>query len=115
MAPYLERRDIQGSVIVSHAVSYYYFNMEDPIVGGYSPEKIALRRAVGLGMNVERSIALARGGQGLVAQSAIAAHVRGFDAGFRSENGEYDPARSKALLDTYGYLDRDGDGWRELP
>ena len=115
VAPYLERRDIQGSVIVSHAVSYYYFNMEDPIVGGYSPDKIALRRAVGLGMNVERSIALARGGQGLVAQSAIAAHVRGFDAGFRSENGEYDPARSKALLDTYGYLDRDGDGWRELP
>lgn len=115
VAPYLERRDIQGSVIVSHAVSYYYFNMEDPIVGGYSPDKIALRRAIGLGMNVERSIALARGGQGLVAQSAIAAHARGFDAGFRSENGEYDPARSKALLDTYGYLDRDGDGWRELP
>jgi len=115
VAPYLARRDIQGSVIVSHAVSYYYFNMEDPIVGGYSTDKIALRRAVGLGMNVERSIALARGGQGLVAQSAIAAHVRGFDAGFRSENGEYDPARSKALLDTYGFLDRNGDGWRELP
>ena len=27
VAPYLARRDIQGSVIVSHAVSYYYFNM----------------------------------------------------------------------------------------
>jgi ABC-type transport system substrate-binding protein len=96
-------------------VSYIYFNMDDPIVGGYTPDKVALRRAVGLGMNVERSIALARGGQGLVAQSAIAAHARGFEAGFRSENGEYDVARAKALLDTYGYLDRNGDGWRELP
>jgi ABC-type transport system substrate-binding protein len=115
VAPYLERRGIQGYVVVSHAVSYYYFNMEDPIVGGYTAEKIALRRAIGLGMNVERSIALARGGQGLVAQSPIAAHVRGFDAGFRSENGEYDSARAKALLDTYGYLDRDNDGWRERP
>jgi ABC-type transport system substrate-binding protein len=29
--------------------------------------------------------------------------------------GVYSPARAKALLDTYGYVDRDGDGWRELP
>ncbi len=66
-------------------------------------------------MNVGRSIQLARGGQGVVAQSPIAAHLSGFDPGFRSENGEYDSARAKALLDTYGYLDRDGDGWRDLP
>jgi ABC-type transport system substrate-binding protein len=45
----------------------------------------------------------------------VAAHVRGFDAAFRSENGDYSPARAKALLDTYGYVDRNGDGWRELP
>ncbi len=115
VAPYLERRGVQGQVVVSQAVRYLYFNMEDPIVGGYSADKVALRRAIGLGMNVERSIQLARGGQGFVAQSPIAAHVSGFDTAFRSENGEYDPARAKALLDTYGYLDRNGDGWRELP
>ncbi len=115
VAPYLERRGIQGRVVVSHAVSYHYFNMEDAIVGGYTADKVALRRAIGLGMNIERSIALVRGGQGLVAQSPIAAHVRGFDAGFRSENGEYDPARAIALLDIYGYLDRNGDGSREMP
>jgi ABC-type transport system substrate-binding protein len=28
---------------------------------------------------------------------------------------DYSPARSKALLDLYGYVDRDGDGWREQP
>ena len=28
---------------------------------------------------------------------------------------DYDPARAKALLDLYGYVDRDGDGWREQP
>jgi len=27
----------------------------------------------------------------------------------------YDVARSKALLDLYGWVDRDGDGWREQP
>ena len=30
-----------------------YFNMEDPVVGGYTPEKIALRRAIGMGYDVE--------------------------------------------------------------
>jgi ABC-type transport system substrate-binding protein len=28
---------------------------------------------------------------------------------------DYDPARARALLDLYGYVDRDGDGWREQP
>jgi ABC-type transport system substrate-binding protein len=28
---------------------------------------------------------------------------------------DHSPARAKALLDAFGYVDRDGDGWRELP
>ena len=39
----------------------------------------------------------------------------GYDPTFTSEMSDYDPARAKALLDMYGYIDRDGDGWRELP
>jgi ABC-type transport system substrate-binding protein len=27
----------------------------------------------------------------------------------------HDPARAMALLDLYGYVDRNGDGWREMP
>ena len=30
-------------------------------------------------------------------------------------NVKYDPATAKALLDRFGYKDRDGDGWRDLP
>ena len=33
---------------IQPAVTYTYFNMEDPVVGGYSNEKIALRRALGM-------------------------------------------------------------------
>jgi ABC-type transport system substrate-binding protein len=28
---------------------------------------------------------------------------------------EFDLAKAKALLDLYGYVDKDGDGWRDLP
>jgi len=115
LAPYIDKRGIRAHVTLTPGVSYMYFNMEHPLVGGYSAEKIALRRAVALGMDVRRQIDLLRGGQALVAQSPIAAQLSGYDPAFRSEMGEYDPAKAKALLDTYGYLDRNGDGWRELP
>jgi ABC-type transport system substrate-binding protein len=39
----------------------------------------------------------------------------GYDPDFRSTATEYNPARAKALLDMYGYVDCDGDGWRDLP
>jgi hypothetical protein len=39
----------------------------------------------------------------------------GYDPAFRSEMSEFSRARAQALLDVHGYVDRDGDGWRELP
>jgi ABC-type transport system substrate-binding protein len=42
-------------------------------------------------------------------------HTSAYDPSYRSENGEYSVAKAKALLDLYGYVDKDGDGWRELP
>jgi ABC-type transport system substrate-binding protein len=41
--------------------------------------------------------------------------VYGHDARLRSPAGSGDIAAAKALLDVYGYRDRDGDGWREHP
>ena len=45
----------------------------------------------------------------------VAPGTYGYDPNYKSENSDYDPARAKALLDMYGYVDRDGDGWREQP
>jgi ABC-type transport system substrate-binding protein len=115
VAPNLARRGIRGYRELTQTVSYTFFNMDDPVVGGYTPEKVALRRAIGLAMNVERQIQLVRGGQAVVAQSPVPAQTSAFDPAFRSENGEYSPARAKALLDLFGYVDRNGDGWREMP
>ncbi len=92
-----------------------YFSMEDPVVGGYTPEKVALRRAIAMAVDVEREIRLVRRGQAIVAQSIMGPNVYGYDPDYRSEMGVFDRARSQALLDTYGYGDRDGDGWRDRP
>ena len=115
LAPNLQKRGMQAYRVAAADVLYHVFNMEDPVIGGMAPEKVALRRAFALALDCRREINLARRGQGEVAQSFLVPHTTGFDPSFKSEMGEYDPARAKALLDLYGYLDRDGDGWREMP
>ncbi|MEP7297614.1 MAG: ABC transporter substrate-binding protein [Burkholderiales bacterium] len=115
VAPNLTKRGIRGYRIVEPAGNSYLFNMDDPTVGGYGPERVALRRAIGLGMDARRVIDYAYSGQGVVANGPLLPWTSAFDPAFRSEFGQYDPARAKALLDLYGYKDVDGDGWREMP
>jgi ABC-type transport system substrate-binding protein len=115
VAPNLARKGVQGFRIVNSEVVLTLFNMENPIVGGYSADKIALRRAIGLAIDLDREIRLVRRDQAIPAQSPINPNTTGYDAGFKSENGDHDPARARALLDMYGYVDRDADGWRDMP
>jgi ABC-type transport system substrate-binding protein len=91
------------------------FNQDNPIVGGYTPEKVALRRAIGLAYDSAEEIERVRKSQALPAQGIIAPTVYGHSPALKSEMSDHDPARARALLDMFGYVDRDGDGWRELP
>ncbi len=115
LAPYLAQRGIQLERIVNPDRTLYYFNMEDPVVGGMAPHKVALRRAISLATDVQREISLVRRGQAIAAQSIVAPGTYGYDAAYQSDNSRYDTTRAKALLDMFGYVDRDGDGWRDLP
>ena len=115
LAPHLRKRGMHATRYARADVSISYFNMEDPMVGGYTPEKVALRRAIALAVDIDKEIRLVRHGQAIPSQGPIAPGAWGYDPHFRSEMSLHDPARAKALLDLYGYVDRDGDGWREQP
>jgi len=115
IAPNLRKVGIAHQRVLLATTQLSFFNMEHPLVGGLEPHKVALRRAINLGTDTERLVRLVFRGQGIPAQSIIAPSTSGYRADFRSENGDYSPARAKALLDVYGYVDRDGDGWREQP
>jgi ABC-type transport system substrate-binding protein len=115
VAPHLAKLGIRGYQVAEPSSNFLYFNMEDPTVGGYTADRVALRRAIGLGMDTRTEIAYAYNGQGSVAQQPLLPYTTGHDPDARTEFGEYDPARAKALLDMYGYVDRDGDGWRDMP
>jgi ABC-type transport system substrate-binding protein len=115
IAPHLAKRGITGFRNLNPDMGVTYFNMEDPVIGGYTPERVALRRAIGLAVDVDREIRLVRRGQAVPAQSQLVPHTTGYDPQLKTEMGDYDPLRAKALLDVYGYIDRNGDGWRDLP
>ena len=111
----LKRRGIQMQRTPGIEITYSYFGMKDPIVGGYEPEKIALRRAIVLGQDIDAQIRIARKNQAIPAHSPIGPGALGYDPNFRSTATEYNPSKAKALLDMYGYLDCNGDGYRDLP
>ena len=115
LAPNLVKKGIRMVRYPRADVSFSYFNMDDPTVGGYTADKVALRRAISLGLDMEKQVRLARRGQAVIAQGPIPPGVFGFDPAFKSELSDYSPARARALLDLFGYVDRDGDGWRDMP
>ena len=43
------RRGVKLHRQTEPSLSFVFFNMDDPVVGGYTPEKIALRRAMVMG------------------------------------------------------------------
>jgi ABC-type transport system substrate-binding protein len=115
VAPNLAKRGIKGQRVLTTDVVMTYFNMEDPVVGGLQPERVALRRAISLGIDLDREISLARRGMAIPAQSPLVPYTSGYDPKFKSENSEFNPARAMALLDLYGFVDKNRDGWREQP
>jgi ABC-type transport system substrate-binding protein len=94
-------------------MTYTAFNIRDPVVGGFSKEKIALRRAMAMAYNIEDEIKVVRKGQAVALQMPIPAGVIGHDPNYRSVN-QYDPATANKLLDYFGYK-KGKDGWRTLP
>jgi ABC-type transport system substrate-binding protein len=115
IAPFLAKRGVRLQRNLQCDMGMSFFFMEHPLVGGYGPEKVALRRAIGLAFDNDAYLRHVLGGLAIPAQSTIAPAMSGYDSAYKSEMSEYSPSRARALLDLYGYVDRDGDGWRETP
>lgn len=114
LLPEYAQRGAQWQRALLPTVQFQYFNMDDPVIGGYSKEKIALRRAMLMGFNVDEYIKVQWQGQAIAATQPVPPGLLGHDPTLKRLT-RYDPAAARALLDKFGYRDRDGDGYRELP
>lgn len=107
-------RGVKLERVTQPALQYAYLNMEDPVVGGYTKDKIALRRAIAIGFNTPDLIRVVYQGQALPATQPIPPNLPGHDDAW-NVGVKYDPAAANALLDKFGYDKRDAEGYRKLP
>ncbi len=115
LKPALANRGIVLYRGIEPSISFFFFNLDDPVVGGYTPARIALRRAMSLGYDRDEAIRLLEYGQALPATQPIPPPLFGYDPAAAAAAKGYDPASARALLDKFGYKDRNGDGYRENP
>jgi ABC-type transport system substrate-binding protein len=113
LKPEFASKGVQLSRIISPELTIYYWNMQDPVLGGLSKEKIALRRAIAMAHQVEEEIRIVDNGQAIPLQFPVPPGVVGHDPQYKSSI-QYNPAAANALLDRFGYK-KGADGYRTLP
>ena len=114
LKPEFAKRGILLHREITPSISFFFFNLDHPLVGGYAPEKIALRRAISMGYDRNTAIAQLLNGQAIPANQPVPPPLYGHDPKYVAPYA-YDPRAARALLDKFGYKDRDGDGYREMP
>lgn len=109
-----ERQGLQLHRFIPLQTYYMWMNLEDPVLGGYTPDKIALRRAISMSYNRDEDIRLLEHGLGMPAQSPLPPDIIGYNPRYRSTQ-QYNPRLANRLLDRFGYRQRDPDGFRRQP
>ena len=99
---------------IEPTVAFYFFNLDNPVVGGYAPAQIALRRAIAMGFDSVAATKTLLYGQAIPATQPVPPPVPGYDPSFASPSA-YDPAAARALLDKFGFREKDADGYRKTP
>lgn len=114
LKPALAAQGIRLALTTPLQTYYLWMNLDDPVLGGYTHEKIALRRAIALCYDRDEDIRVLGHGMALPAQSPLPPDAAGYDPDYRNPN-RYDPALARALLDRFGYRTDARDGYRRLP
>ena len=83
----------------------FAFNMKDPTVGGYTPQKRKLRQAISMAMDMQVDLDLFNSGLGQPAQFLIPPGIFGYDPTYRNPYRQFDVERAKRLLAEAGYPD----------
>ena len=113
LKPELAERGITRQDMIEPETTYTLFNMRDPVVGGYTPEKVALRRAMIMAYDQDAEINIIRKGMALNNTMPIPPGVVGYNPDYAPVN-RHNPQAANLLLDKFGYR-RGADGYRSLP
>jgi ABC-type transport system substrate-binding protein len=113
LKPDLKAKGLSMYRMSTPSVGFAAFNFRDPTVGGFTPDKVALRRAIAMAYNGDQLVRIVFNGNGSRAQMPVPPDVYGYDPSYRSSI-PYDPDLANRLLDRFGYA-RGSDGFRRMP
>jgi ABC-type transport system substrate-binding protein len=113
LKPELAKKGVHLSRIIDPSIDYHYWNMQNPVVGGMSKDKIALRRAMAMAFSADNYITILQKGDAQRLQAPIPNGVVGYDPNYKSSI-PYSVKAANLLLDRYHYK-VGADGWRTLP
>jgi len=109
----LAKSGVKLNRITDPDINYTYFNTTDPEFGGFTKDKIALRRAIFMSFDNAEYLRIIRKGQAMEEHYPIPPGVIGNDPTYRS-SVPFNPDMANKLLDKFGYR-RDADGYRTWP
>lgn len=112
LKPEFAARGVTRHNFVEPVLFSIYFNMEDRTIGGMAKERIALRRAIALAIDMETMVKVVYAGQGQAANQIVPPGVTGHDPAL-SKKPLFDRAAAKRLLDRVGFDKFDADGFRK--
>lgn len=81
LKPPYAARGIARHVSVEPFLFSLYFNMKDPVVGGMTHERVALRRAIAMAWDADAAVTVVLSGQAMPAGQMIPPGVTGHDPG----------------------------------
>ncbi|MCA1595618.1 MAG: ABC transporter substrate-binding protein, partial [Chloroflexi bacterium] len=103
LSPEMKARGIILQTAPGMDVNYLAFNMEDSLVGGYTPKKRKLRQALSLAFDSKEFLDLILNGRGITAQSPLPPGLFGYDPGYQDPYRQTNLAKAKQLLAEAGY------------
>ena len=119
LLPAYTKKGVRLDRIVDAEITYTYMNTLDKIgdqpnpLGGFTKERIALRRAIAMAYNLADQIKIIRKNQAVKAEYPIPPGVTGHEPAWKN-NIKYDPPGANLLLDRVGYK-KAADGFRVQP
>jgi oligopeptide transport system substrate-binding protein len=105
LSPDMVRKGVRLFRATEPNIAYFAFNMRDPLVGGYTPQKRKLRQALSLAVDAQAHIDLLSQGNGVPAQFLLPDGIFGYDPAYRNPYRQYNVEQAKKLLAEAGYPD----------
>lgn len=100
----MKQQGIRLYTTVIPGIYYIGFNMDDPVVGGYSKKQKKLRQAISIAIDYQEYISIFLNGRGKAAQGPVPPDISGYQAGNKGINPYvYEWKKGKLKRHSIGY------------